>query len=193
MSSVNAFKRAAANANTLTQPQGIKRPIRHVDDYEHIADFEDARIYPIFTEEEQSELILLRRKAWNMRVVLGINRFRAIHEEEVKIGNEAMETENNPFEMVKDHWLYTIERCEKLVEHLGLLHKTWAAAHMLIDSGLETYKQMKHIIELASETTNQGIDMSMERLKNITRECNEARLKGTYVCMCKMKVCCCRI
>ena len=181
---VNVLKRAC---------QGVKRMHRYVDDDELNHNFEDARIYPIFTEEEQSELIALRRKAWSMYVVLGNNRFEAIHEEEVKIGNEAMETDMNPFEMVKDHWLNTIEMGKKLGEHFALLNMTWMAAYALIDTGLETYKQMRHIIDLASDTSIQGVDQSMERLRSIIHECNEARLKGTNVCMCKMKVCCCRI
>ena len=184
----------SATVNALKQVmKGLKRSIRCVDEADYDAEYEDPRIYPIFTKEEQAELVKLRREAWNMRPFLGLKRLEAIHEDEVKVGNDAMETDNEPFEMVKDHWLYAIDLGKKLQEHSLIFYKTWMAATKLIDSGLETHAQMAHFINLAAETDVQGVYMSMERLNEITRMCNEAFLNGTNICMCKMKNCCCRV
>jgi hypothetical protein len=181
------------NIGVQSKIQGIKRSFDSVDNSDSEFNYDDARIYPVFSTSEKEQLVKLRRQAWSMRPYLGLCRLQAIHEEEVRVGNIAMESDNDPFQAVYDHWLYAIEMGNKYMEHHITISKVWTAANRLIESGLETHAQMMHFINLAGESDKQGIDLSIMRLLGLIREFNEAFYRGTNVCMCKEKVCCCRI
>lgn len=192
MTTLSALKQSAMECASIKHQQtGVKRNAECLDEAE--LRYDDTRIYPVFTPIQNAQLVGLRRMAWAERNFLGFERLQSIHDEEVQVGNAAMESDNDPFNAVCDHWLYAIELGKKYREHYLTICKTRGAANVLISCGLETQAQMDHFIKLAGESDKQGIDMSILRLNSLIREFNNAFNKGTHVCMCKEKTCCCRV
>jgi len=189
MTTLYALKQSAMACASAKPPMGVKRNAECLDE----SPYDDGRIYPVFTPAQNAHLVGLRRMAWAQKNFLGLERMQEIHNEEVEVGNQAMESDNDPFNAVCEHWHYAIELGNKYREHYLAVCKTRAAANVLIMSGLETQAQMDHFIKLAGETDKQGCEMSIKRLHDLIGEFNKAFHKGTYVCMCKEKTCCCRV
>jgi len=176
------------NAAGLT----IRAPKRHHDEIDADA-YDDMRVYPIFTAAEQDELMRLRRLAWKFRPYLGIKRLQTIHEEEEQIGADAMESGDNPFQLVADHWLAAIDLGKLYQERNMAINKGWALGLTLINTGLTTGKQVKHYIDIASDPDAQGVERATERLEEVCYEFNEALRENRVPCMCREEVCCCKV